>query len=412
MSGERGHLNNTSILRFESRFFTEHRFLVYGSTAASSYTIGLAWRLIQHKWLIADGAPCTDFIWIWLSSKLALTGALAQAYNYAVFSAVHRAMVGAPDCILEHFDYPPTLLVYTYPLGLAPFSTAFVLWVGVTLLLYLAAVYVIVPRPAAVIAALTAYPVIVNVLAGHNGFLTAGLMGLSLAFMPRRPWLSGIFLGLLTYKPQLGILFPIALFASRKWRVLLSAIAATTIFALIATVAFGYRAWPLFADALVDRASSLSQTPHTAFALALVSVFGFLRSLGVNSHISWAVQLLVTGVVAVMVSILWARPIPYSLKAAALCIGSLLAAPHAHDYDACILSIAGAFLVKDGLLRGFLPGERTVMLMCWAGLIFWVGPFPAIICAVLLVLVVRRVVLCQEDVFAAPRPLQPQGPEP
>jgi len=38
--------------------------------------------------------------------------------------------------------------------------------------------------------------------------------------MEGRPWVSGIFLGLLTYKPQLGVLFPLALLASRSWRAL------------------------------------------------------------------------------------------------------------------------------------------------------------------------------------------------
>ena len=37
--------------------------------------------------------------------------------------------------------------------------------------------------------------------------------------MERRPRLSGVLLGLLTFKPQIGILFPFALFVSRKWRV-------------------------------------------------------------------------------------------------------------------------------------------------------------------------------------------------
>ena len=105
----------------------------------------------------------------------------------------------------------------------------------------------------------------------------------------------------------------------------------------------------------------------------------------------------VTAIVAVTVCAIWARPTPHSLNAAALCGGSLIASPHAIGYDLCILSIAVAFLVADGLSRGFLPGERAVMLICWAGLIFMMGPIPAIICVVLLVLVVRRAVLCQPD---------------
>jgi len=76
------------------------------------------------------------------------------------------------------------------------------------------------------------------------------------------------------------------------------------------------------------------------------------------------------------------------------CIGPILAA---------ILSIAAAFLVKDGLSRGFLPGERMIMLMCWAGLILPIGPIPTIICVILLALAARRAVVWGEGTLMAPR---------
>ena len=389
--------------RIENRLFTERR-LLWGATAAAvSYALGLAWKFSRDEWpLNLTSRSCTDFIWIWLSSKFGIAGTLAQAYDYSVFAAAATGVPGARNCVLQHFDYPPTLLFFTYPVGLMPYSVAFGVWMTTTLLLYLAAVYAIIPRPAAVIAALTTYPVIFNVLMGHNGFLTAALIGLTLVFIEWRPWLSGIFLGLLTYKPQFGILFPFALLASRDWRVILSASATSVIFGLAAAIAFGYQAWPSFIDALVDRASSLNEDP--TLNLPLVSVLGFLRAEGVSVRTAWPVQLAVTAIVAATVCALWARPFPYSLKAATLAIGSVLAAPHAIGYDLCILTIAAAFLVKDGLARGFLPGERAVMLMCWLGLILLTGPIPAIICIVLLMLVVRRVALCGREAITAEPP--------
>jgi len=382
-------------------FFTEWRLGLNASGWALGYGMIILWRLIRHHIPIDEaGKDCIDFTWIWLSSKFALSGNLVHAYDFSVFSAARSLLVGPPNCILEHLDYPPTLLLFTYPLGLMPYSMAFAAWIAATALLYLAAIYAIIPARTAVIAALTPYPVYVNILLGHNGFLTAGLIGLTLAFMERRPWLAGIFLGLLTYKPQFGILFPLALLASRNWRVLLSATTASLVIALIAAITFGYQVWPSFLDALIERGSSLNG--DIGLNLFLVSVFGFLRAMGVSANISWTAQLLVSGVVAVAVSALWAPPIPHSLRAAAIAIGSVLAAPHAFSYDFCILSIAVAFLVKDGLARGFLPREPAVMLVCWIGLNFLFGPYPfgpflVIISAVLLVLVIRRAVLLQSE---------------
>jgi hypothetical protein len=375
----------------KSGFFTERRLGLWAFGVVLVYVI-VIWQIIRAGMPIGfEGKDCVDFTWIWLGSKFALSSALAQAYNYSIFSAARATLVGPPNCVLEHLDYPPTLLLFTYPLGSMQYSIAFGAWIVATLLLYLAAVYAIILRPAAVIRSLTPVPVLFNFLLGHTGFLTAGLIGLALAFVERQPWLSGIFLGLLTYKPQFGILFPFVLLASRNWRALLSATATSVMFAATAAIAFGYQVWPSFIGALVERASSLNQ--DQGLNVPLASVFGFLRSAGVSTHISWIVQLAITAIVAVTVCALWARPISHSLKAAALCVGSLIASPHAISYDFCILSIAVAFLVKDGMSRGFLPGERVVMLICWAGLILMMGPIPAIICVVLFALVVRRAVL-------------------
>jgi len=166
---------------------------------------------------------------MWVSGTFAGSSDPARVYDGSAWSAAWWILTGLNDCKFAanglSFGYPPTYLFFTYPLGVMPYGIAFAVWLVATLLLYLAAVYAIIPRPAAVIAALTPYTVIVNALLGQNGFLTAGLIGLSLAFLEGRPWLSGVFLGLLTSKPQFGILFPFALLVSRNWRALASATA-------------------------------------------------------------------------------------------------------------------------------------------------------------------------------------------
>jgi hypothetical protein len=66
--------------------------------------------------------------------------------------------------------------------------------------------------------------------------------------------------------------------------------------------------------------------------------------------------------------------------------------PYILFYDLCILSIAVAFLVRDGMSRGFFPGERTVILICFAALFLVQVPIGPVVCAALLVLVARRIV--------------------
>jgi len=105
----------------------------------------------------------------------------------------------------------------------------------------------------------------------------------------------------------------------------------------------------------------------------------------------------------VAVWVVWAKPIPYSLKAAIVCVGAVMVSPYLLAYDLCILSIAVAFLVRDGLSRGFLPGERTGLLICFGGLFPVATPVAPMICAVLFFLIVRRIVAWRHGLLAPSR---------
>lgn len=379
-------------LEIEDRIFTERRTRFYGLGVAVAYALSLAWRLVHGQWVILpDGRlRCIDFGWMWLSGKFAVSGEAAKIFDYSTFSAAQLALFGDNNCpFITPYVYPPTYLFVTYFLGFMPYLTAFAAWILATLFLYGTAVYTIIPRRAAVIAAMCPFCVAVNADFGHNGFITAALIGFSLAFLERRPWLSGIFLGLLSYKPHIGVLFPLALLASRNSRALASATLAAVILAVGAAFAFGSEGWVSFLHTLLDRQSTLS--PDSAVPLALHSVFGLLRWVETSGRVSWGGHMIVAAIVALTVCVIWARPIPFSLKAAVLCIGSAMVPPYILYYDLCILTIAVAFLVRDGVSRGFLPGERTVILICFAALFLVQVPIGPVVCAALFLLAARRI---------------------
>lgn len=395
-----------ALAKIENWIFTERRVRLYGTGVAVAYALSLAWRLVHGQWVILPYGRlrCVDFGWMWLSAKFAISGDPAKIFDYSTFSAAQLALFGQHNCpFITPYVYPPTYLFVTYLLGFMPYLAAFAVWVLVTLFLYGTAVYAIIPRRAAVMAAMAPFFVAVNADFGHNAFITAALIGFSFAFLERRPWLSGILLGLLTYKPQIGVLFPLALLASRNWRALASAAAASVILAIAAAIAFGSEGWPSFLHTLLDRQSTLS--PNTEVPLALHSVFGLLRWTETSALVSWGGHLIVAALVTLTVWVVWSKPSPFSLKAAVLCIGSAMVPPYILFYDLCILSIAVAFLVRDGISRGFLPGERTVLLICFAALFLVQVPIGPIICAVLFFLAARRIVayrrVCRAAIPAA-----------
>jgi hypothetical protein len=215
-------------------------------------------------------------------------------------------------------------------------------------------------------------------------------MGLSLVLMEQRPRVSGVLVGLLTFKPQIGILFPLAFLVSRKWRVVVSAMATSMVLIVMSMVVFGYQGWPSFIHGLVGRGASLS--PISQVSMRLESVYGFLWLAGVSLPIAWAIHVAVAGAVTAVLCWVWASPVPHSLKAAALCSAAAMATPYVHGHDLCILAIAAVFLVKDGLERGFLPGDRLIMLLSWIVIFLGFRDFSSgwIPCLALLALVVRR----------------------
>jgi len=379
--------------QIEAWLFSERRIWLYGSSTLVAYAIGLAARFFTHTWMFeANGKPsCIDFSHYWVSGVVAASATPSAVYDSSMFALGRADLGGTAACmVMDHFVYPPTYLFFTYPFGLMPYAAAFTVWIVITLVLYLVSIYVIVPRPIAILVALSPFPVFFNFFLGQNGFLLAGLMGLSLALMERRPRLSGMFLGLLTFKPQIGVLFPLVLLVSRHWRVVVSATATALLLVAASIVVFGYQGWLSFIHTLVDRGPSLS--PISQESMRLESVYGFLWLAGVSAPVAWVIQLAVTGIVAAVVCQLWARPIPHSLKAAALCSAAATATPFVHGHDLCILAIAVAFLMRDGLTRGFLPGDRLIIVFCWAMVFsgfrdFSVGWIP---CLALLAVVVRR----------------------
>ena len=88
----------------------------------------------------------------------------------------------------------------------------------------------------------------INLLMGQNGCLTAALWVGGAALLPRRPATAGALFGLLTFKPQLGVLIPVFLLAGRRYRAILAACLSAAVLAAASVVAFGPGSWRAFVD--------------------------------------------------------------------------------------------------------------------------------------------------------------------
>jgi hypothetical protein len=349
---------------------------------------------LMHAWIYDPnglGFP-TDFVNVWAAGRLVLDGTPALAYDWDIQKKVELAVLGQDFPGYFAWHYPPPFLFVASFLAQFPYAVAYAGWMAISIVPYLAVVRGIVGRPFGLVLAIAFPMVFSNTLVGQNGFLTAALIGGTLYLMPVRPILAGICLGLLSYKPQYGLLFPLVLIAAAQWRVFISAGVTVVVLAFVSWLAFGTESWqafvhwmPMFSQAF------LSEGKATWWKLQ--SLYSMVRFLGGPEPFAWAVHWVFTASVATVLVLMWRSRMPYTLKAAALATGTLLITPYLFMYDMVVLAIPVAFLIRLGLKSGFRPYELPALgtaLALFFSFIFFGFPIGPTITLIVAGLVLRR----------------------
>jgi len=341
---------------------TASRLRLYGCAVAAIYACFFVSVYRAGSWIVGSvGAPVyTDFACGWIAAVQALNGQAASLYDPASFTAVQAAFVGPREDLYPNWPYPPTFLLIMAPFAALPYFYAFVAWDVMTLLGCLIVVYAIIRRPAAIAVVLASPFTAWNFLAAQNGFLTASLVGASLLALERRPALAGVLIGCLTYKPQFGVLFPVALVAAKQWRAIASAAITTALLAGASLAMFGAGAWGAFPRELLAQTDlNLLAGPDGNWGY-LQSVYGLARTFLGGARLASLAQGLTTLAAAIVVWVVWRSRTRFSLKAAILSAAALIATPYAFAYDMAALMIPAAFLARDQINRGWLAGEPAV----------------------------------------------------
>jgi hypothetical protein len=337
----------------------------YSALLLVAYAVAVVGLLAtSHGIVDAAGRPVgTDFANVYAAGKMALAGEPAQAYDWPAHHEMQKRISGREDIPYYGWHYPPAFLLVAALLAALPYLAALFIYQAATLAAYLAVVQKIAGRPEAWLLALAFPAVFVNLTHGHNGFITAALLGGALLVLDRRPLLAGALLGCLAYKPQFGLLVPLVLAATGRWR---------TIGAAAATVlAIAGLTWALFGmDVFVAFWRSLPMTQRVILEGApgfykIQSVYAALRQLGVPGGIANAVQMATTLGAAGALVVLWRSAAAFELQAAGLLIGCVLATPYALDYDLVVLAPAIAFVAAHGMRQGFAPWELTLLVALW-----------------------------------------------
>jgi hypothetical protein len=329
-------------------------------------TIAIAgWIALSDGLIDRNGKPVgTDFSNVYAAGSLTLQGRPEQAYAPALQHAAEKAVFGGREVPFYGWHYPPFFFAVAALVAAAPYARGLAIWLAASFAAYLAAMRAILPRPETLLVAAAFPAVFVNIGHGQNGFLTAALLGAALQLLDRRPWLAGVLIGCLAYKPQFGVLIPIALLAGGRWRVIGAAAATIAALVVVSFATLGSGVWHAFADSMTFTQTVVLEQGDTGWE-KIQSVFSALRMWGAGVPLAYAVQIALALLLAASLAWLWRSNAAYELKAAALATCSLLATPYVLDYDLVVLAVAIAFFVRHGLNRGFRDFEISLLAAAW-----------------------------------------------
>ena len=330
-----------------------------GLTLFLCYLVVLGGTFLKGDFLLdPQGRPiANDFVNVVAAGRLARDGEPAAAYDWPTHKQAEVRVIGHDFDGYYGWHYPPPFLFVAAVLAMLPFMAAAIVTLLATLTAYVASLWGILGRTGIFVA--LGFPAALwNVTAGQNGFLTAALIGGALGLLERQPALAGVCLGLLTYKPQFGLLFPLVLIADRRWTTILVAAATAIGLAALSWLAFGGESWQAFAHWMPITGRIVLGEGHADFG-RLQSVFGLVRAHGGGEPLAWSVQAALSLAVAAALVWLWRSRAPFDLKAAALAAATLLVTPYVYMYDLVVLAVAVAFLLRFALERGFIANRSA-----------------------------------------------------
>ena len=294
-----------------------------------------------------------DFVILWTAGQLIAQGAIDTIYNVAAFQAKIAELFGPLDPM--GYPYPPVTFPIAWGFGLLPYWLAQPCWILATGTVFLYASrawwnermgpgWLAIVTPAA----------LMNIWAGHYGFLHGALFLLGWDRLERNPRLAGVFFGCMLVKPHLAILVPIALLLRRQWVTI--AAAAATVVALVAlsSLLYGWSAWTDYVVRMTGPQVGLISAQKGFFTYMSTSTTTAVLRMTGDRAVAVAAQLLVS--TAALATLVAAALRKSSLRQLALLTATLtfLVLPYGFNYDLTVVMIGAWTLVtRENLPLGW-----------------------------------------------------------
>jgi Glycosyltransferase family 87 len=304
-----------------------------------------------------------DFLNLWMYGRAVLDIDPARFYDIATYNGELARLLG-PGYPGQNWPNPPTALVVMAPFGFLAYFPALIAWFAIGILAFYLAGRREVSDARILAVVLVSPAALLCVISGQSSFLTTAALLAIFASLDKRPVIAGVLIGLLTVKPQLGVLFPFALIASGRWRVFWWAAVSTLALIAISVALGGQDGWhdyvvkalPLQREVLGDAAGTAVPFQPTVF----MNVRGL-----VGNRIGEAIQLVfaIAAVAAVAAAFRYRNRSDIRLLQALFFACTVCTSPYMGAYDLLPLTFAAVALLAEGKLDA--RGRRLAQLVFW-----------------------------------------------
>lgn len=314
-----------------------------------------------------------DFINFWAAPQIAFGTSPTSLFDLALYNEQIRTLFGA-DIPFHMWSYPPVVLLATWGFAQLSYGVALATWVLGSFAIFARIAVSAIPAGSAAVAllALALSPAaLINAVGGQNGFFTGALMLGALLSLDRRPILAGVLVGLLTCKPQLGLVLPFILIALGAWRT----IAAATLTALAvygASVAvLGLDFWQSYIGYTATHQAGVVYEPANFWSSMMMSPMAGLMALGAGAHLAGVMQIAVA-VVVIAIAVHAVRGSADPLLRMLVIVSATPLVPHqVFNYDLPMLAAAWLIVMLHPVHRA-APAS-------WIAKLVWLSPLIAML---------------------------------
>jgi alpha-1,2-mannosyltransferase len=324
-----------------------------------------------------------DFIHLYALGSVALQHRACDLYAADAQAQLTAGRVPSAAGVRYIPLYPPQVSVFLAPLASLPYSTALIIWLILSSLVYGFCCYALWracpnlrDHGRTVLLIALAFPGFFHLIVwGQTSAIALACFTAAFFFLrDKRPFLAGLALGCLIFKPQLGIAAAFVLVSTRAWRVIAGAVLSAAVQFAVAALYYGVESLGAWIHVMWNVAYSIPMLePRLYQTHSLRTFWTMLVPMGGVAFVLY----LLSGILMLGLTIaVWLRKVtmPLGLRYSSLLLASVLLAPHLIVYDLAIL--APAFLLLADWLLSHQPGAapRLKIVLYLAYLSPLVGP--------------------------------------